>query len=1170
MRLLHSDAQGRLILTDFRGKPIPPYAILSHRWSDSETLIEDISNGNYKEKEEGYRKFTFCAEQAAQDGLQYFWIDTCCIDRWDNNERSKAINSMFQWYRNADRCYVFLSDVSLSTATDPVQRSDWEASFRASAWFTRGWTLQELVAPVSVEFFSREGQRIGDKASLNQLLHEITDIPLTALRNCPLDQFSTSERRRWVENRRTTEEEDIVYCLLGLLGVSMPTTYGEGTESALRRLQAEVEGADGAPSIIPFSRNQSFVGRELQLAELEAKLFSNEQTTTTLAIVGPGGTGKSQLALEAAYRTKQNNKSCSVFWMDASDIDSLYRSYASVAQKLSIPGCDDDQADIKQVAKRCVAAISARQCLLIYDNVEGTTLQPSSSSTSQAADLADFLPHSKLCSVILTTTESSTVEALAPQNVTALHDLTPDTALRMLQNRLTTPLSNAEQHEALHLLRELSYLPLAVAQAAACMNASSMTVQQYQAQLDEHREAVLKYSDDLSEGEQRESGLRKAVAATLSLSMSQVRHSNAVAADYLFVAACVDRKDISLELLEAASPRAREDAVKVLDKYALVTRRPAASALDVHRLVHQALRKRLYVQGRLMQWTQRTITQLLRVFPNDDHSNRSKWRRLFPHAQYALSQSPADDDLDRLNLSWKCVKTLHSDGRYEEAEELQAEVMQMIERVLGEEHPDTLTSMGNLATMYRNRGRWNEAEELEVRVTQTTKRVLGEEHPHMLTSMGNLATTYWNQGRWKEAEELNVQVMKTMKRVLGEEHLHTLTSMANLASTYRDQGRWNEAEELQVQVMQTRKRVLGEEHPDTLGSMANLAGTYSDQGRWNEAEELEARVTQTTKRVLGEEHPHTLISMGNLATTYWNQGRWKEAEELNVQVMKTMKRVLGEEHLHTLTILANLASTYRDQGRWNEAEELQVRVTQTTKRVLGEEHPHTLISMANLGATYMDQKRWNEAEKLNVQVMQTRKRVLGHEHPDTLTSMGNLASTYRNQERWKEAEELQVQVIQTRKRVLGDEHPGTLTSMGNLASTYWNQGRWKEAEELEVQVMQTRKRVLGDEHPGTLTSMGNLASTYRNQERWKEAEELQVQVIQTRKRVLGDEHPHTLTSMANLAFTLRSQGCNQDALLLMEACVQARARVLGLFHPDTLSSTATLNEWRLESLDVGA
>jgi Cdc6-like AAA superfamily ATPase len=118
----------------------------------------------------------------------------------------------------------------------------------------------------------------------------------------------------------------------------MPTAYSEGQESARSRLQAKLEGASDAPSIIPFSRNPRFVGREPQLAELEAKLFSNEQTTTTLAIVGPGGTGKSQLALKVAHRTKQNNKNYSVFWMDASDKDSFYQSYASVAQKLGVLG----------------------------------------------------------------------------------------------------------------------------------------------------------------------------------------------------------------------------------------------------------------------------------------------------------------------------------------------------------------------------------------------------------------------------------------------------------------------------------------------------------------------------------------------------------------------------------------------------------------------------------------------------------------------------------------------------------------------------------------------------------------------------------------------------------------------------------------------------------------
>jgi hypothetical protein len=206
-----------------------------------------------------------------------------------------------------------------------------------------------------------------------------------------------------------------------------------------------------------------------------------------------------------------------------------------------------------------------RQCLLVFVNVEDTTVRPSSSlSTSEVADLSVVLPHSKLCSVIFTITESEIAEALALRNVTALQELTPEAALRMFQNRLTSPLSNAEQQRVSYLPREQLYLPLAVIQTAACINASEMTVQQYQAQLDEHKRAAFECNDNSSKVELRESSSRDMVTATLSRSMRQVRRSNAVAADYLFLAACVDRKDVSLDLLDAASPQACEDAVKYL------------------------------------------------------------------------------------------------------------------------------------------------------------------------------------------------------------------------------------------------------------------------------------------------------------------------------------------------------------------------------------------------------------------------------------------------------------------------------------------------------------------------------------------------------------------------------------------------------------------------------
>jgi Heterokaryon incompatibility protein (HET) len=240
MRLLYFDGSGRLTSTNFSRKIIPPYAILSHTWGDDEFLFEDLVNGTGYGKA-GYEKILFCGEQAAHDHVQYFWVDTCCIDKWNLRELSNAINSMFRWYKNAARCYAFLSDVSTPMADAQLHESTWEASFRKSRWFTRGWTLQELLAPASIDFFSLERQRLGDKDSLERQIHEITRIPVTALRGNPLDEVSVPERMAWMAGRQTMQEEDMAYSLIGIFGVSMEFRYGEGIERAVERLQEEME-----------------------------------------------------------------------------------------------------------------------------------------------------------------------------------------------------------------------------------------------------------------------------------------------------------------------------------------------------------------------------------------------------------------------------------------------------------------------------------------------------------------------------------------------------------------------------------------------------------------------------------------------------------------------------------------------------------------------------------------------------------------------------------------------------------------------------------------------------------------------------------------------------------------------------------------------------------------
>jgi hypothetical protein len=244
MRLLQLEGEDGLSLIRFLDNNIPPYAILSHTWGadDEEVTFEDLewssrNDSRAREKakaKRGYDKIIFCGRQAARDDIKYFWVDTCCIKKSSDSELTEALNSMFRWYRNAAKCYVYLPDVPLAGSDTGAET--WMSHFRKSRWFTRGWTLQELLAPTSVEFFSESGHKLGSRESLEGEIHEITGIPFQALRGDPLSTFSIQERMSWTEKRQTKREEDMAYSLLGIFDLHMALIYGEGRERALARL----------------------------------------------------------------------------------------------------------------------------------------------------------------------------------------------------------------------------------------------------------------------------------------------------------------------------------------------------------------------------------------------------------------------------------------------------------------------------------------------------------------------------------------------------------------------------------------------------------------------------------------------------------------------------------------------------------------------------------------------------------------------------------------------------------------------------------------------------------------------------------------------------------------------------------------------------------------------
>ncbi|KAJ2983647.1 hypothetical protein NUW58_g6213 [Xylaria curta] len=257
MRLLKTEGGGFTLTKEFSNDgDIPPYAILSHTWGDreDEIFMNDIKENRYKKKA-AYRKLRYCAARANADNLQHFWIDTCCIDQASSNELSKAINSMFKW------------------------APSWESAFHQSRWFTRGWTLQELLAPRSVDFISRDGEKLGDKVSLERDIQRITGIDLAALRGSDLGNFSFEERMSWAAGRQTKEDEDMVYSMLGIFGVFMPLIYGEGREHAHMRLRELIEKlptdkSKPNPKPKPKSQSQS---QPLSLSLSQTRSWSQQQ-----------------------------------------------------------------------------------------------------------------------------------------------------------------------------------------------------------------------------------------------------------------------------------------------------------------------------------------------------------------------------------------------------------------------------------------------------------------------------------------------------------------------------------------------------------------------------------------------------------------------------------------------------------------------------------------------------------------------------------------------------------------------------------------------------------------------------------------------------------------------------------------------------------------------------
>jgi len=542
------------------------------------------------------------------------------------------------------------------------------------------------------------------------------------------------------------------------------------------------------------------------------------------------------------------------------------------------------------------------KCLFILDNVDYADFlleaqsanwegETGGSDSRNSQPLLAYLPQGQNGSILITTrTRGEALKLVEEHDIITVGPMDKAHALALFEKKLG---KQGNGKDLTDLAVALEFMPLAIVQASAYISqrAPRCSIQQYIEKFQRSDKGKTTLLNHEGGHLRRDREAKNSIIITWQISFDHILQTRPSAADLLSLMSFFDRQGIPEALLrtrtetesshgppeglnkedddddcsglESNGSDEFEEDVLTLRNYSFIFINVDTTTFEMHGLVQLAMRKWLEAHGQLERWKQQYIKNLCTEFPIGEHENWAKCQVLFPHAKSAVVHRPNREDSLRewasllYNAAWYACRR----GNVADAEKVSIKAMKAMRKILGQEHNETLRSMGMVGLAYDLGGRWKEAEEVRKQVMETSLRVLGAEHPSTLTSIANLASTFWNQGRWKEAEKLFVQVMETSLRVLGAEHPDTLTSIANLASTFWNQGRWKEAEELEVQVMETRKRVLGAEHPSTLTSMNNLAFTWERQGRDTEALKLMEECVQLRTQVLGIDHPDTISSL---------------------------------------------------------------------------------------------------------------------------------------------------------------------------------------------------------------------------------------------------------------------------------------------------------------------
>ncbi|KIW14329.1 hypothetical protein PV08_07111 [Exophiala spinifera] len=738
--------------------------------------------------------------------------------------------------------------------------------------------------------------------------------------------------------------------------------------------------------VIPYRRDPDFVDRNV-LTDLWQKAFKPE----------------ARVALTW------------VFWVHASTVTRFEESFRTIATSLRLPGLHEPNADVLGTVHGWLSDERQGRWTMIVDNADdrdvlftprGGETQGGTAVRSEDRPLTEFLPISRHGSLVVTSRNQEVVSRLQVyhEDVLEVRPMAVDVATELFLKKLKKGDGGGKSSvEAVEqLVRHLDCMPLAISQAATYIDqcAPRMTVSRYiniLTKSDSERNRLLQ--KDIRDS-RRDRQASNSIIMTWHITFTHLRQTRDSAARLLALMCLFDREAIPVDLLQGCYTEEKpseidfEGDIAALREYDLIGIGADKNLFDMHRLVQLSTQKWLEMRGELVEWQERYIDMMGRVFPRGEYENWATCQALFPHVvvlqRHDVSSVPHRRVWAKVlyHGSWYAWQR----GQYVQAETMVRSSLTIRQETLEPEDMEVLDSTEMLALVLRDRGKYTEAEEMNRRALAGNEKMLGSDHPYTLTSVNILASVLRYQEKYIEAEEMNRQALAGREKVLGVDHPYTLISVGNLASVLRDQERYTEAEEMNRRALAGFEKVLGSDYPDTLISVGNLALVLQYQGKYTEAEEMNRRALAGCEKVLGADHPYTLISVGNLASVLRYQEKYIKAEEMNRQALARCEKVLGADHPYTLISVGNLASVLRYQEKYIEAEEMNRQALARCEKVLGADHPHTLASIYCLADLLSATQRFRESLKLYDRAVDGFRQVLGPEHPITVACQRDQAA----------------------------------------------------------------------------------------------------------------------------------------------------------------------------------